>query len=113
MIIPDYIPDDIINYIYSLIFYENNIYLLDDIKNYYSSLARLKYYENNFIINKLFEYNYINFGVPKPISTFYKNNHVKNAKLLINLCLAKKNVKERNELLDKLFTTSLYSIILL
>tara|TARA_B110000858_G_scaffold198357_1_gene264239 strand:- start:6279 stop:6623 length:345 start_codon:yes stop_codon:yes gene_type:complete len=113
MIIPDFVPDDIINYIYSLILYENPIQLLNDIKNYYYSLEKIKYFENNLIINKLFEYNYIDFTVPKPISTLYKGAHKINTKLLINLCFAKKNVKDRGKMLDKIFTTSLYNILLL
>ena len=83
--------------------------LLDDIKNYYSTLQSIKYFENNLIVNKLFEYNFVDFNVPKPISTLYKDNHRKNTKLLINLCFAKKNIKDRDKMLEKIFTTSLYN----
>jgi|SaaInl6LU_22_DNA_1037377.scaffolds.fasta_scaffold18948_3 hypothetical protein len=113
MIIPDYIPDDIVDYIYSLILYEKPKELLDDIKNYYSTIQTIKYLENNLIINKLFEYNFIDFNVPKPISTLYRDNHRKNTKLLINLCFAKKSLKDRDKMLEKIFTTSLYNILLL
>jgi hypothetical protein len=113
MIIPDYLSDDIVDYIYSLILYENPKVLLDDIKNYYSTIQKIKYLENNLIINKLFEYNFIDFTVPKPITTIYKYNHNKNKKLLINLCFAKKNIKERYKMLEKIFMTSLYNILLL
>ena len=113
MIIPNYLPDDIVDYIYSLIIYKKPKGLLDDIKNYYSTIQKIKYLENNLIINKLFEYNFIDFTVPKPISTLYRNNHRKNTKLLINLCFAKKTLKERHKILEKIFTTSPYNILLL
>ena len=113
MIIPKYLPDDIVDYIYSLILYEKPKVLLDDIKNYYSTIQKIKYLKNNLNINKLMEYNFIDFTVPKPISTLYRNNHKKNTKLLINLCFAKKNLKERHKMLEKIFTTSLYNILLL
>ena len=113
MIILDYIPDDIIVYIYTLILYEHPKDLLEDIKNYYTSMQAIKFIENNLIVNKLFEYNYIDFTVPKPISTLYKTTHKKNTALLINLCFAKKNIKDRSKMLEKIFTTSLYNILLL
>ena len=45
MIIPKYLPDDIVDYIYSLILYEKPKVLLDDIKNYYSTIQKIKYLE--------------------------------------------------------------------
>jgi hypothetical protein len=111
MIIPDYIPDDIHDYIYSLIVYKHDEYLLKDIRHYHSCMETIKMIEDNLIINKLLEYNYIDFTVPKPILSLYKTQHKKNKKLLINLCFAKKNINERNKVLEKIFTTCLYNIL--
>lgn len=115
MKIPNNFPDDLVDYIYSLIIYKEKKELLDDIKNYYNTKKdiefninkRKKNLKNIFnidikIYKKLIPVNFImtiikeiekknKFKLPKPILEKYNETiyHEDNTKLMLNLIIAK------------------------
>jgi hypothetical protein len=102
MIIPYDFPEDLIEYIYSLIIYKVDINLLEDIKDYYKVNEKIKYIDKQLIAYKLLEYKYIDFTVPKAILNYFCDDTFNNINYLVNRCLRKNNIIKREIILFRL-----------
>lgn len=120
MKIPEGFPDDLIDYIYSFIYYPKDKLLLNDIITYTKTKKNINNYiskwNNSYeseyelipvgLFNKIFS-KFNNLKVPLPILYNYNDNiyFKTNIKLMINLLIAR-NPNRRSEI-DNLFKRSL------
>lgn len=120
MKIPEGFPDDLIDYIYSFIYYPKDKLLLEDIITYTKTKKNITIYLNKWnkryeskyelipisLFNKIF-LKFNNLKVPLPILNNYQDSMYfkANFKLMINLLIAR-NPNRRSEI-DNLFKKSL------
>jgi len=98
-----FLPDDIVDLIYSKVYYTQPKELLQDIRNFKIAKDRINYLSENILANNLFQINnYYNITVPKIPSYIFDNkfinDYINNRKLMINLYLAKNDIKTRNKI---------------
>lgn len=96
----DNLPEDISNFIYSKIIYNQPKELLTDIRNFTISKNRLKKMNVNDIVSNLLYIDYTNVvKLPKIIKTEkYNKDYEYNKIMMINLSLAKNTIDIRNKI---------------
>lgn len=96
------LPQDIIDYIYSKIIYNQPKELLLDIKNYKLCKNRINHLSDTNIITNLYNINNNNIKIPRTpkyvLSDKFVKDYLNNRKLMINLYLAKNNINIRNHI---------------
>lgn len=104
LILLHFLPDDIVNLIYSKVYYTQSKELLQDIRNFKIAKQRINHLSDSNIINNLYNinYNHYNIKIPKiPKYLFndkFVSDYITNRKIMINLYLAKNDIKARNKI---------------
>jgi hypothetical protein len=104
LILLHFLPDDIVNLIYSKVYYTQSKELLQDIRNFKIAKQRISHLSDSNIINNLYNinYNHYNIKIPKiPKYLFndkFISDYITNRKIMINLYLAKNDIEARNKI---------------
>tara|TARA_Y100000385_G_C12666371_1_gene456015 strand:- start:50 stop:373 length:324 start_codon:yes stop_codon:yes gene_type:complete len=98
LILLNILPDDIIDLIYSKVYYTQSKELLQDIINFKLAKERINHLSDTNIISNLYEINkYYNIKIPKiPIYISIINDY--SIRMIINMYLAKNKIETRNKI---------------
>lgn len=104
LILLHFLPDDIINLIYSKVYYTQPKELLQDISNFKLAKQRINHLSDANIANNLYEinFNHYNIIIPKIpknlLNDKFITDYITNRKMMINLYLAQNNIESRNKI---------------